>query len=206
MKFKTISILLLLVIGMTVNAPSMAQYSRAKYGVEVELYVYDDLYNPKQHQASSNVEIKVKNKTDKKIELPTQYDGSIISLFALQETENFRTRTMEQRLSLRNAISRQNKKLLSPGETYSYSDLLLSSIFDREIIISERKFYWNWLLHAPPKITPIYDNKWEVEGDKLVDTVVLWAEVKIGDQITRSTPKIISIQNQGFNEPEVKAD
>lgn len=206
MKFKTISILALLMIGMTVNMPSIAQYSRTRYGVDVELYTFVDSYNPRQNQESGDIEIKITNKTDNKIELPSQYDGSAISLFALQDTEDPRARVMDQRLSVWNTNSRLEKKFLLPGETYSYGKLPLKRIFDREIIGSEGKYYWNWLLHAPPKATPIYDNKWEIEGDKLVDTVVLWAEVKIGDQITRSTPKIISIQNQEFNEPEVEAD
>ncbi|BDM80277.1 hypothetical protein AM10699_31450 [Acaryochloris marina MBIC10699] len=193
-------------IGMTVNMPSIAQYSRTRYGVDVELYTFVDSYNPRQNQESGDIEIKITNKTDKKIELPSQYDGSAISLFALQETEDPRARVMDQHLIVRNATSRPKKKFLSPGETYSYGKLPLNRIFDKEIIGSEGKYYWNWLLHAPPKATPIYDNKWEFEADKLVDTVVLWAEVKIGDQITRSTPKIISIQNQEFNEPEVEAD
>lgn len=138
----------------------------------------------------TELQISIENRSAHEISLPKNYDARWITIWAIT------TETGHPLVLIPARQPKEESQRLMAGESRVCFTLRIKDILhlgdSKEATVSRSQWGWSWGARLRPPISPVrqVENKWQPP------TIVLWAEVRMGNQMVRSEPRILTLKSQ----------
>jgi hypothetical protein len=144
-------------------------------------------YEPHETKKSRQLTLEVINRSTRTINLPVNYDGVVVTLWARSPEKPYP-------MSLYPPRDQKNDETirLAPGKRHTCFSLSLTNILgDSEADARDSKWTWGWSARRKWLGTPAR----RYGGDGFASVVVFWAELVVDNQTLRTAPLFVPVKS-----------